>query len=223
MSKTLQELQEDQGLAISANILLEKDRAIKKWQGIASILAVTTILLAGVSGYVSTRSTFIPYVINVDEKTGYATSLGSLKEVSYEPTRADIAYYLRKYVEQTRSIPSDGQVLRENLNAASAYLTPTSLEKFKQLYLDEFSQKVGQGVNRVDIISIVPVPNQSNTFQVRWKETGIENGSQKKEKFYNGVFQLEREAVSDKDTLISNPLGLFITDFNITEEQGGKS
>mgnify|MGYP000894411420 FL=1 len=211
--------QSDQGKYIYANIISMKDLQILKWQRVSYLLvAITLISVLGLI-FIATRATFIPYIISVDEKTGFATSLGSLKEVKHELTSAEINYFLSRFIEQTRSVPTDKFILQENIKRATRILSPESAKKFKDLYLSEFEKKIGSGTNRVEVLSITPVANVSNTYQARWKESFIGIGvSQVEEKTYTGIFSIEQKPINDEKILKDNPLGIFIIDFSMSEE-----
>lgn len=211
--------QTDQGKYVYANIISMKDLQILKWQRVAYLLvAITLISVLGLI-FIATRATFIPYIISVDEKTGFATSLGSLKEVKHELTPAEVNYFLSRFIEQTRSVPTDKFVLQENIKRATRFLSPESAKKFKDLYLAEFEQKIGSGMNRVEVLSVTPVANVKNTYQARWKESFVAVGSsQVEEKTYTGTFSIEQNPINDENLLRDNPLGIFILDFSMSEE-----
>lgn len=210
----------DNGKDMAANLLSMKDLQIKKWQQATMITSLIALLAVGGMTYTATRATFIPYLVGVDEQTGYVNSLGSLKEVNVEPTDAAINYFLSRFVEEVRAIPADKNVLNQNVSRAVRFLTPESANKFKSLYLPEFTQKVGTGFNRVEILSVTPVSGSKNTYQVRWKETFSQGGAKEVTKNFTSTFNLEKQDVEDKEVLQYNPLGLFIKDFSISEEKG---
>lgn len=212
--KTLQEQSQDAGIVIAANILAEKDRAVKTWQRVSICLGLASVIAIAGASYVATRSTFIPYVINVDQETGYAHSLGALTEVKRETTSAEIAYFLKKFVVETRSVPNDKKVLKERLHAASTFLTENAAQKFQEFYLAEIEKSIAKGVNNVEILSFDRVSGYKDTYQIRWKE----NFAKEKPKQYVGIYKIEKDSISDPTLLETNPNGLFITDFTVTEE-----
>ena len=114
----------DEGKNIYSNILSMKDLQIMKWQRMTFISSIITAISVAGLIFVSTRSTFIPYVISVDEKTGYVTSLGSLKEVNHDVTPAEVNYFLSRFIENVREIPLDTSVLQKNIKRATNYLSP---------------------------------------------------------------------------------------------------
>lgn len=209
----------DKGIAEFAGQIGIRDYEKLKWQRIAFIsMAIAAISVVGVV-YTATRSSFIPYVVTVDSNTGYATSLGALTEVDHTLTDAEINYFLSHFVEKIRSIPLDEEVLKRNMEESVPYLTDDSAKKFKDLYLSEFSQKIGTGKNRVHIISVQPVAKSADTYQIRWTESFSPLGTGTvKETHYTGIFKIRQESTKDKEQLKINPLGIMIEDFSIIED-----
>lgn len=208
----------DKGKELTANILAMKDLQIMKWQRVSMALAIATTVAVAVTGYTATRSTFIPYVVSVDEETGYVNSLGALTEVNHEPTDAEIGYFLSRFVEGIRSIPADTQLLSEQVKRATMLLTPDSAKKFKSNYLSDLTAKIQGGkTNRVKVLAVNPIKG-TDSYQVRWEELDEATGGTARGMAYSGTFSIERKPVSDKETLKFNPLGLFVKDFSISEE-----
>lgn len=71
---------DDEGIKTYAGVFSMKDRQIVKWQRVAYLAIASTLVSVLCVTYIGTKSTFIPYVIHVDEKTGYVQSLGALTE-----------------------------------------------------------------------------------------------------------------------------------------------
>jgi type IV secretion system protein TrbF len=69
----------------------------------------------------------IPHIVQVD-KNGAPTYLGpvgpSMRD--YHPEDATVKYHLRRFVEETRSISSDGAVVRRNWTDAYSIITPNA-------------------------------------------------------------------------------------------------
>lgn len=193
---------------------------IVKWQRISMMCALITLLSVGGLTYVATKATFIPYVVSVDESTGRVHSLGALTEVKQEPTDAQKAYFLSRFVEKIRSIPNDSDVLKENMSRATKFMTSESGEKFKNLYLSDMTKRIATGEkNRVKILSVTRVANSDDSYQVRWEESRPTTGGQAPiVHSFTGTFTLTKEAVNDKEVLVDNPLGLFIRDFTMSDE-----
>lgn len=208
------------GPDINANINVSQSIQIQKWQRIAFASAVISLVSVIGLVYVSTRSTFIPYVVQVDEQTGYVKSLGSLEETSMKATDSIKAYFLSRFVEGIRSIPADKKVLNENFSRMAHMFTEESASKYKELYLPSIKKNIEEGKrNYVKILSVTAVPDSKDTYSVRWQEENTSGGQGKPiVRAYSGVFTLKEERISDKELLVLNPMGLFVKDFQISDE-----
>ena len=86
-------------------------------------------LAAGMAGgliWQSTQSRVTPYVIEVD-RLGEVKAVGpAIKD--YQPTDAEIAWYLARFVTDVRSTPLDPVVLRQDWLEAYDYVTDVMVE-----------------------------------------------------------------------------------------------
>lgn len=163
---------DDEGIKTYAGVFSMKDRQIVKWQRVAYLAIASTLVSVLCVTYIGTKSTFIPYVIHVDEKTGYVQSLGALTEKNAKITDAEVNYFLSRFVEGMRNIPTDSAVLQTNVNRAVKFLTPEAANKYKNLYLNSFTGEIGTVVSRVTVLSCLPVAGQKNkTREVHLGET----------------------------------------------------
>lgn len=214
---------DDEGIKTYAGVFSMKDRQIVKWQRVAYLAIASTLVSVLCVTYIGTKSIFIPYVIHVDEKTGYVQSLGALTEKNAKITDAEVNYFLSRFVEGMRNIPTDSAVLQTNVNRAVKFLTPEAANKYKNLYLNSFTGEIGTVVSRVTVLSCLPVAGQKNVYSVRWKETKTAGtGSVSHDYYYSGNFSIKSKPIYDKEELALNPIGLFITDFSISEEKETK-
>lgn len=212
---------EDEGIKNYSGIFSVKDRQIVKWQRLAYLALASTVVSVLCVTYIGTKSTFIPYVIHVDEHTGYVQSLGALTQKNNLITDAEINYFLSRFVEEMRTVPTDSTVLQKNVNRAVKFLTPEAANKYKSLYLDSFTGQIGSVVSRVTILSCLPVSGQKDVYTVRWKETKTST-SATRDHYYSGNFSIKNKPIYDKEDLAVNPIGLFITDFSFSEEKESK-
>src|SRR3546814_11861357 len=88
-------------------------------------MAVGSLFLsAGLSAAVvwqAMSGTVVPWVVQVD-RLGQAQAI-SPAETGYRPTDPQIAWHLARFIEETRSIPADPIVLRQNWLRAYDYTT----------------------------------------------------------------------------------------------------
>lgn len=215
----------DHGMNVAANLLATKDAAIVTQRRVIQAGSVVILALAAATVYLGTRSQYIPYVVHVDEETGYVQSLGALRETNVQVTPSIINWWLSQFVMKIRTIPADNDVLKANITSAIRTLTPEAARKYQEMYLKPFTAQVGNRINRVEILSVQALPNTERVYQVRWKEISTDStGTTQTEESYTGNFALKREeGITDQEVLKENPLGLFISDFSFAKEGAGNA
>ena len=88
------------------NQLLNISKALHTWKILAFIcLGIAFLALSG-NIYLSTRSTLIPYVIEVDE-AGNAKAINPAYQKNYEPKEEFLIYSLKEFVRNFRWISLD--------------------------------------------------------------------------------------------------------------------
>ena len=75
----------------------EMSARLHSWKLISFFMLILVIISVSGVVYLSTRSSLIPYVIEVDD-TGNAKGINPAYQVNYEPTEANIQYYLQNFV-----------------------------------------------------------------------------------------------------------------------------
>ena len=87
--------------------------------GLMGALAVATIG----NVYQATQSTVEPYIIEVDSTTGAIRKAGVISEMKYTPEKLEIEYFLGRFIQDTRSLPVDGEVYKQSWYEAYGYMT----------------------------------------------------------------------------------------------------
>ena len=175
----------------------------------------TALALAiGLSGGVvwqAGRSTITPYVVEID-------TLGQTRAVgpaiaAYEPTDAQIAYHLARFIENVRSLSIDPIVVRQNWLRAYDYATDRAANTLNDYARenDPFS-RVGQRTVTVEVTSIVR--SSGDSFDVRWREQSFENGTLAATTRYTAVLSIVLQPPRTEEALRKNPLGIYVHALN---------
>ena len=189
----------------------------KNWRIMAlCLVGICAILAAGLI-YQSSKSTVVPYVVQVNSE-GLVQAAGPAARVKYTPSKAVLQYFLSQFVTYVRSVPLDAVVAKERWLSAYGYLRQSAANTLNEIAQKEQPlQKVGQETVAVQIKSVVPL--SAETFQVRWEESsfnqeGIFIGSRN----MAGLFTVEVSPPTDENMLKVNPLGLYIKHFSWSQE-----
>lgn len=90
------------------------------------------------------------------------------------------------------------------------------------LLYTSYSLRIGKVSTAVEIISINKQAGADNVFIARWREKTFDNQTKKETvKVYSGTFSIivDSKGQTTEEEVLHNPLGIFINDFSISEEQ----
>ncbi|HUY28590.1 MAG TPA: VirB8/TrbF family protein [Candidatus Binataceae bacterium] len=198
----------------------------RNWQIAAGGMLVVTLILACGIVWLTTRSRFIPYVVEVD-KLGYSLTVpqpltpSSVPDVTARMQRYEVAAFIRN----ARAVSTDQQVEHQMLNSVLAHARGAA-----DRFLDDYFHSDGFTHNpfkiaekqtvSVQIDSILQLSPQS--YQVRWNEVprdlnGIEIGAPT---HWEAVLQTQIVPPNSAGAILSNPLGFYVTQISWTEQQG---
>jgi len=187
------------------------------WRFMAILLMFATIILLvllSVSFMAKKDKVFVAEVTH----SGKVVNVSPLI-VHYQPTKAQEEYFIGNFIKLVRELSLDPVVAKKNWFAAYNFLTYRSSK-----ILDNYLQKndptklLGKKTITVNITDVNPVSD--STFQVDWVETNTDIGGQSEQKQkYSGVFTVVLKQPKTQKSILHNPLGVYIVDFNISQRE----
>ena len=153
------------------------------------------------------RATITPYVVEVD-KLGEVRAIGPALQ-PYEPSDAQIAFHLARFIENVRSLPSDPVVVRRNWLRAYAYTTTRAANTLNE-YAREHDPFANIGKRTVSVEVTSVVRSSDDSFDVRWQEQTYENGALAETASYRAVLSVVLQPPRTETELRKNPLGIRI-------------
>ena len=183
----------------------------KNWR-IAALgsTACTTIAVIGMA-VMANQPRVAPYVVEVAD-TGAVRVVGAAAR-DYDPTDAQVAYHLSRFVTKVRSLSTDPIVVRQNWLDAYEYVTDRAARTLNDYALrnDPFAE-VGEKTVTVEVVSVVRASPSS--FQLRWNETTHQNGAFAGQEPYSTILTIVRREPRNELDLAANPLGIFVDAFD---------
>ena len=198
----------------------------RNWQLAAGGLLVLGMILAAGMVWLSSRSRYVVYAVEVDT-LGYALTQAEPLTAAAPPDVVERIerYEVASFISQARSVSSDPQVEQQTLNSLLAH-THGAADRF----LDEYYHSDGAAHNpfqiaqkqtvSVQIDSILKLSTKS--YEVRWTEVRRDLNGAAAGTATHWEAQLQTETVPPRDggAIVSNPLGFYVTNITWTEQQG---
>lgn len=165
----------------------------------------------------SASGTIVPWVVQVD-RLGASQAIAPA-DAEYRPTDPQIAWHLARFIEQTRSIPADPIVLRQNWLRAYDYTTDRGA-----LALNDYARvndpfvRVGQAQISIDVSSVIRASPDS--FRVAWVERRYVDGALAATERWTAILTIAVQTPRDVERLRKNPLGVYVHALNWSKELG---
>lgn len=168
--------------------------------GLSAFLAASLV-------WQSAQGRITPYVVEVD-KFGSVHGIAPAT-TAYNPTDAQIAAAVARFITDVRSLSIDPIVVRKNWLDAYDFVTERAAET-----LNEFARtsdpfkSVGQRSVSVEVTSVVRASD--NSFQVKWTERKFENSHAAKSERWTGILTIVTRQPVSTEILRKNPLGIYV-------------
>ena len=187
----------------------------KNWRYMAFGSLILSAGFAGALVYQSARGTVVPWVVQVDN-LGQAQAVAPAT-ADFRPTDPQVDWHLARFIEQTRSIPADPIIVRQNWLRAYEWTTDrgaTVLNDYARAN-DPFT-KVGKQQIAVEVSSVIRASPDS--FRVAWTEKHFENGQISTTERWTAILTIVIQPPRDSERLKANPLGIYVNAINWSRE-----
>ncbi|NYT68878.1 conjugal transfer protein TrbF [Pusillimonas noertemannii] len=190
----------------------------RNWRMMAFGCLLLSIGLAGAYVWRATQSLVTPFVIEV-EHLGKVRAVGKAA-TPYQPTDAQTAYHLARFIGNVRTISLDPLVVRQNWLDAYDYTTDRGAA-----FLNDYARandpftKIGKQTVTVEVSSIVRASDRS--FQAQWTERRYVNGSLAETEQWTAILTVALQPPNTEAKLRTNPLGIYVDGINWSRQLSG--
>jgi len=198
-------------------------RIASTWRRISFILAL--VCVGCVIWVITTASNVksIPYIVEVD-RHGYEIAIKPVK-----PSGVDdrlIISRLGRFIANIRTVLNDdtAQVIYIDFVYKSVAANSAASRKVMDYYQQNNPLHISVSEKATVIVklkSILPLGDSGKTWRAEWEEEKISKENLISSKSFTGIFEIKLVPPTKMQEILDNPLGLFISDFNITEEFQG--
>lgn len=164
------------------------------------------------------RSTVAPYVVEID-KAGEVRNVAAVRQ-TYEPTDAQIAFHLARFITDVRSLPTDPVVVRRAWLEAYDFTTDRGAAVLNDhARQDDPFAKVGKTSVTVDVASVVRA--SPGAFQIRWTEQSYADGALVSTNRWTAIAQVVLQPPRTEERLRKNPLGIYVNGLSWSRDLAG--
>lgn len=178
------------------------------------------VLAVGFVFFVQSRK-IIPIMVGIDKERGEPVVIGEVGESAYQPKLQEIKYFLTQFITSVRSVSTDPVLVKQNWLKAYKFLRPEAANILNDLAnrdVDSPLKRIGEDTVIVKPVAVVQVAD-GNSYQARWEENIYgKQGSLKEHYVMVAVFTVDLDPPKSEDTLLTNPLGLYIKNFQWNKE-----
>ena len=187
----------------------------RNWRLMAlGCLGVSMLLAIGLV-WLDRSATAVPFVVEVD-RDGAVRTVGPAT-ATYNPSDAQIAFTLARFIENVRSLSIDPIVVRQSWLRAYDYASNRAAVTLNAFARDNDPfANVGRLTVSVEVQSVVRASDTS--FQLRWLERSFENGAAKDIKRWSGVLSIIVVPPRSAELIAKNPLGIYVNSINWSQD-----
>ncbi len=192
------------------------------WIFVAKISTISCFILLITLIYYVKQNKYIPYIVEI--KDGKIENTSILKSSTIKASDSQIKYFLSEIISNIFIISIDPKIQDKNLEKVSSFLTNETYTKVQNLLKEnQIKSKIEKGYTTdLEIISINEIPETKN-HQMRFLVTEFNNtGKVVIKTYYSIIFKTIIKTNKNEKSVFLNPLGLIVTDFNLTKEKEEK-
>jgi type IV secretion system protein VirB5 len=181
-------------------------------------MALALVITSALVLFLARKPRIVPYVIELD-KVGEVTGLLQPLVADQSANESVIRFELARFITDARSVLGDGAAEKAALHRVYNMARGEAASVLPIWYRNHPPFEVaGKETIQADVESVLHAPNGG--YEVRWTETTRNlNGDVLSIAHWRGLLAVQ-VATPDPDHILSNPLGLYVTQIDWSEEQG---
>lgn len=208
-------------LAASAALRSEYERLADSNRTLCHcLIAIATALAftSGLSLYLARKPHVVPYVVEVD-KAGEIVGVAQPFAANGTTGEAVIRFELARFITDARSVLADGAAEKAALHRVYDMARGAAATTLPEWYRKHPPFEVASRETiQAEVDSVLREPN--GAYEVRWTETARNlNGDVLSTTHWRALLAVQL-APPDPERMLSNPIGLYVTQIDWSEEQG---
>lgn len=195
--------------------VMQENKLLKRSNFI--LICIIGILALGITFFLTKRTQIIPAVVTMNDfgQTQYLGEVSRKNFQNYNVPEIAILYQVKEFITLYKTLSSDAAIVNGNAEKVYHRLTSTSASKYTTLLREENPFKDFGTYTREVEFETEPLNLSPNTYQVDYRlVTRTMTGVIAKDIRQRAVITIKLLSPSKED-ITENPLGIYITDFDI--------
>lgn len=183
------------------------------------LVFIVTVLSIGIVFFLTKRTQIIPALVTMNDfgQTQYIGEVSQKNYQNFSVPEVALTYQVKDFINLYKTLSSDKEIVKKNIEKAYHLLTATSASKYSTLLKENNPYKDFGNYTKEVVFETEPLKISKNTYQVDYKQTtrtlqGLVVGERRQ----RAVVTIKTLNPTDED-IQDNPLGIYITDFDIKD------
>lgn len=199
-------------------------KAAARWRQISILMAFLCLAFGAMMIWLASQNKVVPYIVQVDEH-GYSVAIKSAMEGAATDQRVVIAQLARAIMD-FRTVITDGKAQKKLIDSVYACIARDSAAATTVgiYYRDNNPYtlvKEKKQARQVTIRNVVPYESsggKGKSWLVLWTENTTADGRIVETAQWRAIVQIVISPVRDLESVIVNPLGIYITEISIARD-----
>ena len=183
------------------------------------LVSIVLVLSFGIVFFLMNRTTIVPALVTMNDfgQTQYIGEVSRKNYQNFNIPEVAVTYQVKEFLNLYKTLSSDKEIVKQNIEKAYHLLTSSSASKFSTLLRENNPYKDYGSYTKEVIFETEPLKISKNTYQVDYKQTTrTYQGLIVEEKRQRAVITIQTLEPTEDD-IKDNPLGIYITDFDIKD------
>ena len=183
------------------------------------LVSIVLVLSFGIVFFLMKRTTIVPALVTMNDfgQTQYIGEVSRKNYQNFNIPEVAVTYQVKEFLNLYKTLSSDKEIVKRNIEKAYHLLTSSSASKFSTLLRENNPYKDYGSYTKEVIFETEPLKISKNTYQVDYKQTTrTYQGLIVEEKRQRAVITIQTLEPTEDD-IKDNPLGIYITDFDIKD------
>lgn len=183
------------------------------------LVFIIAVLSCGIAFFLTKRTQIVPALVTMNDfgETQYIGEVSRKNYQNFNVPEIAITYQVKDFLNCYKSLSSDKEIVKQNIEKAYHLLTATSSSKFSTLLRENNPYKEFGNHTKEIIFETEPLRISKDTYQVDYQiVTRTLTGLKLDELRQRAVITVKILNPAEED-IKANPLGIYITDFDIKD------